>query len=228
MKNPLFLPIILISCSVAHAQNLFLQQPTGMPPGTESQRPDPAQPLYNVSMTAVPPPPPRSFRMHDLVTIIIDESSRQSADQETKQDKTYNVNAQLNSVLDPWALLEGQLKGSSLKDLQLLKAAYTQKYDGKGNYTRNDALSMKIQAEIIDVKPNGTVVVEARKSIDKNGESQVVVLSGMCRIADVTQNNSILSSQIADLSLVIKNEGQVNKAGQKGLIPKILDAIFAF
>ena len=61
--------------------------------------------------------------------------------------------------------------------------------DGKGNYTRNDSFSMKIQAEIIDVKPNGTLTIEARKTIDKNGETQSTVLSGVCRIADITQNN---------------------------------------
>lgn len=228
MKLATFFTSILLAANAATAQNLFLQQPAPMPPGTESQRPDPAQPLYNYSLTAVVPPLPRSFRVHDLVTIIIDESSRQSADQETKTDKTYSTSGTINGVIDPWQLLQLRLQSSSLKDLELLKAAYNQKYDGKGNYTRNDALSMKIQAEIIDVKPNGTIVVEAKKSIDKNGESQLTVLSGVCRIADVTTNNSILSSQIADMTLIIKNEGEVNKAGKKGLIPRVLDAIFAF
>lgn len=228
MKLAAFLIAAALIGGNARAQNLFLQQQAPMPVGTESQRPDPAQPLYNVSMTAVVPPAPRAFKLHDLVTIIIDETSKQSADQETKADKTYNVGGTINGVIDPWQLLQARLQSSSIKDLELLKAAYNQKFDGKGNYSRNDTFSMKIQAEIIDVKPNGTLTVEARKIIDKNGESQTTVLSGVCRIADITTSNSVLSSQIAELTLVTKNEGEVNKAGQKGLIARVLDAVFSF
>jgi flagellar L-ring protein precursor FlgH len=228
MKPALFFAFAALSCTAVQAQNLFLQQQAPMPTGTEGQRSDAAQPLYNVSLTAVVPPAPRAFKLHDLVTIIVEETSKQSADQETKADKTYSVGGTINGVIDPWQLLQARLQSSSLKDLELLKAAYNQKYDGKGNYSRNDSFSMKIQAEIIDVKPNGTLTIEARKTIDKNGESQMTVLSGVCRIADITQNNSVLSSQIAELTLVTKNDGEVNKAGKKGLIPRVLDAIFSF
>lgn len=223
------LSVVLGLCAVpAMGQNLFLQPQPAMPVGTEGQRPDPATPLYNVSMTAVVPPPPRSFKVHDLVTIIVEETSRQQADQTSKSDKTYNVEADLNTILDPMELIELRLRSSSISDLELLKAAYKQKFYGKGNYTRNDSFSMKIQAEIIDVKPNGTVTIEARKFVDKNGETMSTVLSGVARISDITQNNSILSSQIADLTLITKSSGEVNKAAKKGLIPRILETIFAF
>lgn len=228
MKPLRFALILAFFTAPAAAQNLFLVQPAPMPIGTENQRPDPAQPLYNVSMTAVVPPPPRSFKVHDLLTIIVDETSRQGADQQTKTDKNYSVNGTVNGVIDPIQLLQARLQASSIQDLELLKAAYNQKFDGKGKYTRNDSFQMKIQAEVIDVKPNGTLVLEAKKSIDKNGETQMTVLSGVCRIADITQNNSVLSSQIADLTLVTRSEGDVSKAGKKGLIPRILETIFAF
>lgn len=210
------------------AQNLYLQPQAPTPLGTEGHRPDPATPLYNVSMTAVVPPPARSFKVHDLVTIIVEETSRQQANQTAKSDKTYSISGEVNSVLDPMELIELRLRSSSISDLELLKAAYRQKFDGKGAYTRNDSFSMKIQAEIIDVKPNGTVTVEARKHVDKNGETMSTVLSGVARISDITQNNSILSTQIADLTLITKSTGDVNKSAKKGLIPRIFETIFAF
>jgi flagellar L-ring protein FlgH len=228
MKLYAVLVMISMSGGVASGQNLYLIPQTPMPTGTEGHRPDPATPLYNVSMTAVVPPPPRSFKVHDLVTIIVEETSRQQADQTSKSDKTYNVDADLNSILDPQELIKLRLRSSSISDLELLRAAYRQKFDGKGTYTRNDSFSMKIQAEIIDVKPNGTVAIEARKHVDKNGETQSTVLSGVARISDITQNNSILSSQIADLTLITKSTGEVNKSAKKGLIPRILETIFAF
>jgi flagellar L-ring protein FlgH len=228
MRLAASLAVVVLASGIATGQNLFLIPQAPMPVGTEGQRPDPATPLYNVSMTAVVPPPPRSFKVHDLVTIIVEETSRQQADQTSKSDKSYSVDADLNSILDPSELIKLRLRTSSISDLELLRAAYRQKFDGKGTYTRNDSFSMRIQAEIIDVKPNGTVTIEARKHVDKNGETQSTVLSGIARISDITQNNSILSSQIADLTLVTKSTGEVNKSAKKGLIPRILETIFAF
>lgn len=228
MNRALCCVMLALASGPAFGQNLYLVPLSPMPIGTEGQRPDPATPLYSVSMTAVVPPPPRSFKVHDLVTIIVDESSRQQADQTAKSDKTYNVDADLNSILDPQELIKLRLRSSSISNLELLNAAFKQKFDGKGNYTRNDSFSMKIQAEIIDVKPNGTIAIEARKHVDKNGETQSTVLAGVIRISDITQNNSVLSSQIADLTLITKSTGEVDKSAKKGLIPRILETIFAF
>jgi flagellar basal body L-ring protein FlgH len=54
------------------------------------------------------------------------------------------------------------------------------------------------------------------------------VLSGVARISDITQNNSILSSQIADLTLITKSTGEVDKSAKKGVIARVLETIFAF
>lgn len=228
MKHVLSVLAVGLLAVPAPGQNLFLQPQAAMPAGTEAQRPDPATPLYNVSLTAVVPPPPRSFKVHDLVTIIVEETSRQQADQTSKSEKTYSIDADLNSILDPIELLELRLRSSSISDLELLRAAARRKFDGKGTYTRNDTFQMKIQAEIIDVKPNGTVTIEARKHVDKNGETMTTVLSGVARISDITQNNSILSSQIADLTLITKSTGEVDKSAKKGVIARVLETIFAF
>lgn len=230
MKALILIAAVTASCSFAAGQSLFIQpEQTSAPvgPGPENH-PDLAAPLYEVSSFAVVPPKPKKFKMHDLVTIVVDESSQQIADQETKTDKQYTLNNQLNSVIDPWALLELRLDPSNTKNLSLIDLASKQNFDGKGNYSRNDKLSMKIEAEIIDVKPNGTLVLEARKIVDKNGETQTTILSGACRQDDITANNSVFSSQLANLTLVTKNQGQVNDAAKKGLIPRVLESIFAF
>lgn len=210
------------------AQSLYTMVPPPPPPGTEGRGIDGAASLQGVSLYAVQPPRPRTYKQHDLVTIIVDESSRQNAEQSLKTDKKYDISAELGTILDPWELLELRLRAGNTTDLKLIEAAYKAKFDGKGEYERSDKLQMKIQATIIDVKPNGVLVVEARKFLDKNGETQTTVLSGLCRQADITQNNTVFSSQLADLTLITKSEGQVDDAGKKGLIPRVLETIFAF
>jgi flagellar L-ring protein precursor FlgH len=228
MKRILAMVVLSALAPAAVGQSLFTQQPAPLPFGAERHESDQASPLYGVSMIAVPPPRPRSFKTHDQVTIVVDEASTQQADQSLKTDKKYTNNATLNAIIDPWELLELRLQPSSINNLKLIDLLANQKFDGKGDYNRTDRLSMKIQAEIIDVKPNGVLVLEARKFLDKNGETQSTILSGSCRQEDITKNNTVFSSQLANLTLVTQSKGQVNDAGKKGLIPRVLETVFSF
>lgn len=189
---------------------------------------DPAAPLYGVSLMAVRPPKARQFAVHDLITIVVDETSRQEAQQSLKTDKKAEMDATLDAVLDPRELLELRLRRGNLSGLRLLDVGANNKFDAKGTYQRSDRFSMKIQARVIEVKPNGTLLLEARKVIDKDGESVTTVLSGLCRPEDVTANNTVFSSQLAELTIVSRSEGQVKDAARKGLITRVLETLFAF
>jgi flagellar L-ring protein precursor FlgH len=184
--------------------------------------------LEQMSPIAIKPPKPREFKLHDLVTIVIEETSRQQAEQSLKTDKKYNNDSTLGTIIDPWELLEFRLRAGDTSNLKLLGIDNKSKFDGKGSFERNDRLQMKIQATIIDIKPNGVLVLEARKFINKNGETQETILAGSARQEDITGNNTVFSSQLANLSLATHNTGDVNRAGQKGLIPRVLETLFAF
>ncbi len=202
--------------------------PQSLPPAVVIGAPPPTSEVEQLSGIAIRPPQPRVYKMHDLVTIVVDESSRQQAEQTVKTDKKYNNDATLGSILDPWQLLELRLRAGDSRDTPLIGLDSSAKFDGKGSVERNDRLQMKIQAKIIDVKPNGVLVLEARKFIDKNGETQETILAGQCRQDDLTSSNTVFSSQLANLSLTTLNTGMVDKAGKKGLIPRVLESIFAF
>ena len=217
---------VLGVCGGALGQNLMAPPPAASPTAL-SNEPERSE-LERMSSMAIRPPKPREFKVHGLVTIVVDESSRQQAEQSTKTDKSYNNSATLGSFIDPWELLEMRLRSGDTANLKLLELAAKNKFDGKGSFERNDRLQMKIQATIIDVKPNGVLVLEARKFVDKSGETQETILSGKCRMEDVTSSNTVFSSQLADLSLTTRHTGDIDRSGKKGLIPRVLETIFAF
>ena len=102
------------------------------------------------------------------------------------------------------------------------------KFDAKSEYERKDRIQDRITAEVVDVKPNGNLVLEARRSRDSNGQTSTIVMSGICRGADITQSNTIQSSQLADLTLRVENTGEVDDGASKGIITKVLDTLFNF
>lgn len=172
---------------------------------------------------------PREYSVHDLVTIVVSESSKSKSSADAKADKDYDMSAEVAAfmTLDPTSLAGGtvQMDPSSLPvfDVQSSKG-----FKGKGNYTRSDDFTARVTAEIVEIRPNGLLVLEARREIVNDGESQVIVLSGICRPEDVDANNQVLSQRVADAVIKKTTTGQLRDTAEKGIIAKMLDAIFAF
>lgn len=198
-------------------------------PTNEFGDPDPAAPLRSLSMLYIDVPEPRKYEVHDLVTLIIDETSSAESKQTLDTKKDYDIGADVTSFPDLVELLELRLEEGDRSPVASLGIDSNQKFKGEGTAKRSDRFVARITAEIIDVKPNGTLVVEARKTVQsQNGESKTIVLSGVCRQEDITDSNTINSSQLANLNIAQTTEGEVTKTAEKGLIPRVLEAIFNF
>jgi flagellar L-ring protein precursor FlgH len=180
-----------------------------------------------VSFFAVPKPEPRVLKKHDLVTIIIREESEVSADGNTDLKKE----AALQATIEEWVRLNFQdlskLAGSN-ENLPSIRMNGNREFKGEAKVDRTDSFIGRIQAEVVDVKPNGTFVVQARKRIKFDEEEQEFVLSGVCRAADVTPDNTVLSTQVYNLELEKKHKGQVRNTTKKGLVPRLVDFINPF
>jgi len=104
----------------------------------------------------------------------------------------------------------------------------TQDFNGSGAVNRADTMTTRLTAEVIDVKPNGTLVLQARQHIRTDEEEQTMILSGTCRVEDVTPDNTVLSTQMFDKDVSNTNKGAVRDATKRGWIPKLLDAVSPF
>ncbi|MFG0243253.1 MAG: flagellar basal body L-ring protein FlgH [Phycisphaerales bacterium JB054] len=198
-------------------------------PVNEIGDPDPAANLRAMSMLYISVPEPRQYEVHDLITLIIDESSSAESSQTLDTKKDYDIGADVSAFPDLLELLELRLQPGDRSNIASLGIDSNQKFKGEGTAKRSDRFVARITAEIIDVKPNGTLVVEARKTVQsQDGESKTIVLSGVCRQEDITDANTLNSSQLANLNIAQTTEGEVAKTAKKGLIPRVLEAIFNF
>lgn len=185
-------------------------------------------PVQRMSLVAITPPVPRVYQKHDLIEVIINETSIESFEQTLDTEKTYDIMAALVEFPSIRNLLEAQLKNGDSNDLARLNITSDSKFEGEGESERENRVQSRLTATVLDVKPNGTLVLEARESIQSDEEISTMVLSGICRQEDVTRNNTIESSQLADFNLKIEHSGQVKKAAEKGIIPRVLETIFNF
>jgi flagellar L-ring protein precursor FlgH len=196
-----------------------------------ASQPDAGQaPLASVSFFAVPEPEPRVIKKHDLVTIIVREESSFSSDGATDFKKEAEFEARIDEFIRVSKLIHDlQFEGGGVTDpVPSIKMSGTRDFQGEGSVDRTDKLTLRVTAEVLDVKPNGTLVLQARQRIKTDEEEQVFVLSGVCRAADVTADNTILSSQMFDKDVTKSHKGTVRQATRRGWLSKLLDVVSPF
>ena len=197
-------------------------------PVNQDGQDDSADSLVGYSLLVITPPPPRKIERYDLITIIVNQTSQATRTQSLETEKEYEASARLAQFLQITDLLEARLTAGDLNTDDLLDIRAENEFTGEGSYQRSDRLTTRVQAEVIDVKPNGNLVLEARTRMQTDEEVQEFVLSGVCRTEDVTLQNTIQSSELHGLSITVRNEGEIRKSAKKGLIPRVLETIFAF
>jgi flagellar L-ring protein precursor FlgH len=103
-----------------------------------------------------------------------------------------------------------------------------QEYQANAQLQTQDSLTFTITAEIVDIRPNGNLVVEAHRHvrIDENIWEQS--LTGVLRREDVLPNNTVLSQNVAELSIDKREVGQVRDAYQRGWLSRLYDRFSIF
>ncbi|MBL0928224.1 MAG: flagellar basal body L-ring protein FlgH [Phycisphaerales bacterium] len=214
--------------------------PAPLPPGPAQKTPAQAPVgamlagsvrLSDVSLTSVEAPKPKEFKENDLITIIISEKASSSRTQNLKTDKKYDLNAELKNSIDLLQILEARLvagRQSGDPTLPQFTLGSSTKFDGKGEYKSEQQTTARVTARVLEVKPNGTILLESRTRVKNDEEDQTIILSGIARTQDVTISNTIQSNQLFDLNLAIENKGQVRDTATKGIIPRVLETLFNF
>jgi flagellar L-ring protein precursor FlgH len=217
----------------AHGQSSSLYgevPPARLTPGPTTLEDRLSPRIAELSYTAVNAPPPRRFAVHDLVTIIVRENTKSESDAKLDTQKKSEIDGSISSFpsLSLADLLKLHVEGSTLTNPPKVGVSFDNQFQGDGTYEREDTFTSRLQARVIDVKPNGTLVLEARKFIKSDKEELEMVVTGLCRAEDVTLDNAVLSTQLYDLRLVKNHKGELRSSTKKGLLTKLFEAIFNF
>jgi len=81
---------------------------------------------------------------------------------------------------------------------------------------------------VVDVLPNGNLVIEGAKIIRAGKDSQYAYMRGIVRPVDVTRENTVLSTQIADAQVEFIPEGELTEAQKKGWLLRAWEKIKPF
>lgn len=164
------------------------------------------------------------IKLHDIVSIRVEELARVQSDGEVDRRKT----AQYNGVILDWLRLNGLRKAEPLEEDKRIRAQLDQLYRAEGELETSERLTFNIAARVVDIRPNGNIVLEAHKEVRVNEEIWRASLTGICRQQDIGPDNVILSRNIVDMRIYKQEVGHVRDGYRRGWLMKLLDRFDPF
>lgn len=199
----------------------------GLPPGPPPEdlffRHRPAH-IRDYSLIFLDAPQPREIKEHDIITIMVDEKSEVTMNSRFNRQRNANIKAELKEFM-------------RLKDANLENAADNQptiegnlqsRNQSTGQLSDQEGIRYRIAAMVVDVRPNGNLVLEARKTIRSNKDLWEYTLTGEIPSRAVNRDLSALSENIYALSITKKLRGKVYDSTKRPWGTALHDLLFPF
>jgi len=183
-------------------------------------------PLATSSLTYREVKPPQKIDRHSLITIVVIESSQSTNSGEFDGRK----NATIDATLKNWVELDGlNLKPAPQANGDpRATGTYTNQYRAEGEIETRQALKFNITAEVVDIRPNGILVVEAYKRIEHDDDVFEAWLTGMVRPQDIDPRNRVTSDALASPQITVKSSGHVRDSYRRGWLHRLYDRFAPF
>jgi flagellar L-ring protein precursor FlgH len=161
----------------------------------------------------------------DILTILIQENNGATRNNNTTTAKKASVNASIASFL----------YGPAASGLLTKKGGYPAlnytadtEFTGGGTINNAETITAQMAVRIVDVLPNGNMVVEGQLRTAFSGEKQDAIVRGIVRPDDIASNNTLYSYNIADATIQFNSKGTITDSQKKGWFTRVWDKLSPF
>lgn len=162
----------------------------------------------------------------DIITIKIVETASATNQASTKTGR----NSTLTAGLDNFFNLEERYPSTSpfFNPFSGVKGGFDSSFDGSGTTARSNNLNAYMTARIIDILPNGNLAIEGNREVRVNHENQIITLTGLVRPRDISADNVVQSTYLADARITYSGTGVINDNQKPGWLTRIAGKIWPF
>lgn len=158
----------------------------------------------------------RARETGDLITVIIDEAVSASKNTEMETSKSINASASPARF--------GPEDGTDTSNMILsdaikfpgYSAEASSGYEGSGARSSSEQFNARFTARVVDSHTNGVLVIRGERKVMLNGEKINMVLTGMVRQTDITNDNTVASSKISDAHIYYESSGEISRGSKPG------------
>ena len=209
------------------AQAPAMPERYSLPTTPRPQTPTPEGSIFNAAASQDLYQDSRARAVGDIVLVKIVETSNGTKKATTKTGRNSSVSADVTALfgLEKWLAGKNANFTPSSKALQ---AGLQNDFEGDGETKRNSSVTATISARVVDITMDNNLVIRGFREVRVNNETQHIILSGIVRPKDISQDNSILSSYIADARIEYSGKGVISDKQQPGWLARGLDVIWPF
>ncbi len=160
----------------------------------------------------------RAAQVGDVLTIVLTERTQAAA--------TAGTSTQRNGTIGLTPPTTGVL--SRLFSASDASAGGGSQYGGTGQTTQSNQLSGEISVTVVEVFPNGSMLVRGEKRLRLNRGNEFIQVMGLVRPADITPDNRIASTRLADARITYSGRGEIARAAREGWLQKFFNFVSPF
>ena len=191
------------------------------------QLPAAAQSLWHADSSRAMFADKRAAAVGDILTVLVQENSSATKKNNTATSKDAAMDASVSTFL------YGAGAGASALlsrggQMPALKYNSKNSFSGGGSIDNSQNIVTSVAVKVIDVLPNGCLVIEGHRETSFSGEKQSAVLHGFVRPDDILANNTVYSYNIADAKVEIISKGTISDNQNKGWFTRIWEKVTPF
>lgn len=149
----------------------------------------------------------------DVLTIVISESSSATRGASSKNSKSADIGV-------------GAGTGSFLDWITAHNASMSDNFNSSGNISNTNKFSANVTVQVVGVQPNGNLLVSGTQSIKQNKDIQTITITGEVRPQDISGNNTVLSTYVANSQIIVSGKGPLMRKQRQGIITQVLNFLF--
>jgi flagellar L-ring protein precursor FlgH len=162
----------------------------------------------------------------DIVTVQIVETSNAKKEAKTDMTRSGSNAFGLSGALSPSSIFGAKLPGAGPAGGPFAAGTTSNNtFAGDGKTERNSVLKAVVSCAVTEILANGNLRVEGRQDITVNNENQFILLSGVIRPEDITPQNTVISSQMADARIEYSGEGDINDQQRGSWVSRLFSTV---
>ncbi|ENA30812.1 MULTISPECIES: flagellar basal body L-ring protein FlgH [Pseudomonas] len=169
----------------------------------------------------------KAFRVGDIITITLEERTQASKNASSDISKDSSANLGVSSLFGTKAQIGNPLSGGNLNLGAQFDGARENKGDAKA--AQGNSLTGSLTVTVADVMPNGVLAVRGEKWLTLNTGNELMRISGLIRADDISTNNTVSSTRVADARITYSGTGAFADASQPGWLSRFFTSpLFPF
>ena len=207
------LVLLLASCSTQLEDRASVDFEPNIPIASKKVNKDKYGSIYSNSQKGLFATDRRASKVGDILTVSLSENFSASKSQSAKSAKKGELKFDFPNVMTAGA------------DDGLFDSSSDQSFDGSGSAGQNNSLKGQLSVTVTKVFDNGNMEILGQKKLTLNNGDEYIRLLGVIRPEDIDNQNTVLSSRIANAKIAYTGAGDIADSSKKGWFAKLIDAV---